>query len=55
MKIVKADLPSELETLEIHTFADEHIGDKFCDMKDIQRRIDYVKNTPNAYCVLNGD
>lgn len=55
MKIVKADLPSELSALEIHTFADEHIGDKLCDMKDIQRRIDYVKNTTNAYCVLNGD
>ena len=39
----------------MHTFADEHIGDWNCDLKRLQERIDYVANTPNAYCVLNGD
>ena len=41
--------------MEIHTFADEHIGDDLCDMKRLYERIEYVKNTPNAYCILNGD
>jgi predicted phosphodiesterase len=52
---IKIDLPRELESLEIHTFADEHIGDEHCDIARLQERIEYVKNTPNAYCILNGD
>ena len=55
MKAIKIDLPSELEKIELHTFADEHIGDEFSDVKRVLQRIEYVKNTPNAYCVLNGD
>ena len=55
MKVIKIDLPSELTEIELHTFADEHIGDELCDMKRLQERIEYVKNTPHAYCILNGD
>jgi hypothetical protein len=55
MKVIKADLPQTIETLELHTFADEHIGDACCDMPRLKARIDYVANTPNAYCILNGD
>lgn len=55
MKTIKIDLPQELGNIEIHTFADEHVGDPCGDMKRLLERIDYVKNTPNAYCILNGD
>lgn len=55
MKIIKIDLPRELELVELHTFADEHIGDENCDLKRVMERIEYVKNTPNAYCIMNGD
>lgn len=55
MKAIKIDLPTELEKLELHLFADEHIGDEHCDMKRLLDRIEYVKNTNNAYCILNGD
>lgn len=55
MKVIKADLPRDIEVLELHTFADEHIGDEHSDLKRLLARIDYVKNTPNAYCILNGD
>lgn len=55
MKTIKIDLPRELKVLEIHLFADEHIGDSHCDFKRLLQRIEYVKNTPNAYCILNGD
>lgn len=55
MKVIKIDLPQDLLLLEIHTFADEHIGDEHCDIKRLKERIEYVKNTPNAYCILNGD
>ena len=55
MKVIKIDLPRDLEQIEIHTFADEHLGDMCCDVKRLMQRIEYVKNTPNAYCILNGD
>ena len=55
MKVIKADLPRDIEILELHTFADEHIGDDCCDLNRLNARIDYVANTPNAYCILNGD
>ena len=55
MKVIKIDLSSELENVELHVFADEHIGDEHCDTKRLMERIEYVKNTPNAYCILNGD
>lgn len=35
--------------------ADLHIGDSMCDFKGIMERIEYIKNTPNAYCILDGD
>jgi hypothetical protein len=55
MKVIKIDLPKELKSIELHTFADEHIGDEHSDIKRVQERIEYVKTTPNAYCILNGD
>lgn len=55
MKVIKIDLSQEIEQLEIHIFADEHIGDEHCDMKRLLERIEYVQNTPNAYCIMNGD
>ena len=55
MKVIKIDLPRELPSLEVHTFADEHLGDEHSDLKRLLARIEYVKNTPNAFCILNGD
>ena len=55
MKVIKADLPQDIDILELHTFADEHIGDACCDLERLKERIDYVANTPNAYCIMNGD
>lgn len=55
MKVIKIDLPKELKSIELHTFADEHIGDEHSDINRVLERIEHVKNTPNAYCILNGD
>ena len=55
MKTIRIDLPQDISQIEVHPFADEHIGDEHCDIKRLLERIEYVKNTPNAYCILNGD
>lgn len=54
MKAIRCDLPYA-EVIEIHPMADLHIGDASCDFKSIMERIEYIKNTPNAYCILDGD
>ena len=55
MKIIKIDLSRELDRVELHTFADEHLGDENCDVKRLMQRIEYVRDNNNAYCILNGD
>lgn len=55
MKVIKIDLSQELKNIELHIFADEHIGDEQCDTKRLLERIEYVKSTQNAYCIMNGD
>ena len=54
MKAIKCDLPFA-EVIEIYSMADLHIGDSMCDFKDIMERIEYIRTTPNAYCILGGD
>ena len=54
MKAIRCDLPFA-ERIEIHPMADLHIGDSNCDFKLIMERIEHIKNTPNAYCILDGD
>lgn len=55
MKSIKVELSTELRCVELHTFSDWHIGDKLCDMQSIKDEVEKVKETPNAYCILNGD
>ena len=55
METIKVDLPKELCSVEIHPFADLHIGDKHCDMESIKNRIELVNEKENAYVILNGD
>lgn len=55
MRTIKIDLPAELKQIEIHPLADLHIGDAMCDFKAIMAELEYIKNTPNAYCLLDGD
>jgi predicted phosphodiesterase len=54
MKAIKCDLPFA-EQIEIHPMADLHIGDSMCDFKLVMERIEHIKNTPNSYCILDGD
>lgn len=55
MKPIKCTLPAELTQVEIHPLADFHLGDSMADFKHITDTLKYIEQTPNAYCVLNGD
>ena len=54
MKAIRCDLPFA-EVIELHPMADLHLGDMQADFKLIMERIEHIKNTENAYCVLDGD
>ena len=54
MRCIKCDLPYA-DKIEIHPMADLHIGDAHCDYQSILARIEYIKKTPNAYVILDGD
>ena len=55
MKVIKINLPEDLESIKIHIFGDEHIGDEHSDLKRLKERLKYVEENKNVYCVLNGD
>lgn len=55
MRSVRIDLPQTLDVVELHTFADWHIGDKACDLNAIKKEIEEVRDNPNAYVICNGD
>lgn len=54
MKSIKCDLPY-FDSIEILPLSDLHIGDSLCDFGLIKERIDYIKSTPNCFCILDGD
>lgn len=55
MESIKVELPKQICSVEVHPFADLHIGDKFCAMEGIKKRIEQVKDKESAYIILNGD
>lgn len=55
MKTIKVDLDADIDYLEVYILSDWHIGDKHCKISEIKNTVNYIKDTPNAYCILNGD
>ena len=55
MKAIRADLPRELESVELLVLADYHYADPNSDHDAIKRDIEYVAQHDNAYAVLAGD
>lgn len=54
MKIIKRELDN-FDKVEIIPISDTHIGDKCLNKSLLNKTLDYIKNTPNCYCILNGD
>lgn len=55
MRAIRADLPKDLDEIELLVLADYHYADPNSDHGLIKRDIDYVAAHDNAYCVLAGD
>lgn len=54
MKIIKRELDN-FDNIEIIPISDTHIGDKCLNKQLLKKTLEYIKNTPNCYCILNGD
>lgn len=55
MQTIKVDLPETLKEIELIPLSDAHIGDPLADERAFRGWLRYIEETPNAYCVLNGD
>lgn len=55
MKVIKRELPSNIEKLTIIPISDVHIGDKTANIKAFKEVLERIKNEPNTYTILNGD
>lgn len=54
MKSVAVSLETQGD-IEILPIADVHYGDEHCNIKELQKQLDYVKSHENAYVIFNGD
>ena len=55
MKVISLELPSDLKQIELVCISDSHIGDPYADEQKLMEQIRYVENTPNCFCIINGD
>ena len=55
LKAIKCDLSRELKNIIIYPLSDMHIGDECADLLLLKHRVAEIAETPNAYCILNGD
>ena len=49
------NLGANLKEIQIIPLGDFHIGDEFWDMEATLKTLEYIKNTPNCFTILNGD
>lgn len=55
MQTIKIDLPETLKSVHLVPLSDAHIGDALADEQAFRSWLRFIQETPNAYCVLNGD
>lgn len=55
MTEITINLGTKTNAIEIVPLGDLHIGDSCCNIEKIKETINYIKNTKNCYCILNGD
>jgi len=55
MQFFRRDLSQEFEHIYLLGISDLHVGAPEYDERYVQQVLDWVKETPNAYIILNGD
>lgn len=52
---IKIDLPIKENNIKLYVLSDAHIGDANADIPTLKKIINFIKETPEAYCILLGD
>ena len=55
IKVIVAELPEEIESMEVFPIGDVHDGEKWNDIELVKSFVQYVADKPNRYVILNGD
>ena len=55
MVVIKRTIPGDFKEIIIYPIADTHWSDPCSNHKRIMEDIAYIRDTPNVFCVLNGD
>ena len=55
MKVFSTRLSREFKEIILVPIADSHDSDAFADEKYVENRVKFIKETPNAFALLNGD
>ena len=52
---IKVNLKELNNNLKLYVLSDVHLGDANVDIKSLEKILNFIKNTPECYCVLLGD
>ena len=55
MKIIKRDLGEEYRQIKLLALSDFHIGDGNCNITEIKKVLNSIKESSNTFLILNGD
>lgn len=55
MKVIKRTIEDDFKELVLYPIADTHWADPNSNHRRIMEDIAYIRDTPNVFCVLNGD
>ena len=52
---IKTNFLTEENNIKLYVLSDTHIGDPCADISKVKEVINFIKATPNCYCILLGD
>lgn len=52
---IKTELLTEENNIKLYVLSDTHLGDPCADIDKVREVINFIKETPNCYCILLGD
>ena len=55
MVVIRRDLSADFDEIKLYAIADLHWADPNSNHKRIMEDIAFIRDTPNVFCVLNGD
>jgi predicted phosphodiesterase len=55
IKVIRVELPQEIEKMVIVPIGDAHDGERWFDIDEFKSAVQFIKDDPNRYAIINGD